>query len=371
MNFNKKNFFFSSLLFWKFFAFIYTFYIFAVFSKLGDSESFLNPYLPTMDNVPIIARFTNRQILMKEFFAIPFRFDFSANIYLFLFASFYLLIFYIAFKNIIKCVNNLFFWMLMFSPSFLVWSTSLGKESIIILVYILFFHLLLIFLYKDKLYFFSILALLIFAFHIRPNYTLPYIFLFIGAIYYKFYLSDDKIFRNNNILNLLILALVSISSLLVIIFYKEFIITKIEHYMYVVRRLFINDGIFSLNNSIDVEFFTIIDLFKNMYWGIPVSLIGPSLLEMVQSPFKIIYIMDGLLSFVIFYYFSSHIIRSKKTIVYFFIFFYIPSVILIIFLHYPFGLFNSGSALRYKMALVPLFSFFPLMLSGYIVKYGK
>jgi hypothetical protein len=50
----------------------------------------------------------------------------------------------------------------------------------------------------------------------------------------------------------------------------------------------------------------------------------------------------------------------RKVVVYGFL----PAAVVAIIIHYPFGIFNPGSATRYKQALVPLLYLYPLLLQG-------
>ena len=370
---NNKNNLLVMLIFWKFFSLIYAFFIFANFTTLGDFGTYINPNTERMiEKYQFYNIFTNRQLFVKFFFMLPSFINISAYIWVFFFTISYLLVFFIIFNQIYLHINKLFFWLLMFSPSFLVWTAVVSKEILFILLYFILLNLFLIFLFKNKLYLISIILLLAFLFWVRLPYTIAYFCLFLGIIFYKYYLSPKALFKINYTLCFILFAIIIIILTYQFVTKFDFIIIKIESYMHTVKKLFIHSRSFSQNIRYDIEFTNIRDLFNNMLWGVPTAFLVPTPQEISKSPLKIIFFIDGLISIFIFFLIINKILsKNIKHINQFIIFIFLPCVIMILFLHYPFGIFNSGTSLRWKQSLVPLVLFFPLMLIGYANKYDK
>ncbi len=372
MKIGNRNFFLISIIFWKVFALVYTYFIFSSFTSLGDIGSYLNPNLEALYRNTLFNIYTSRQLYIKGFYSLPALIEISPYIFLFLFPLLHIIIYYLIFHKIYSHINKLLFWILMFSPSTLAWTSVIGKEIVYIPLYLILINLFLIYFFKDKIYLISIFILLSFLFWVRMPYTIPYIFLFFGIIFYKLYLRPNSIFKLNTTIFFIILFILSV--IVTYIFFSNYnsFINLIEHYMYIVRRLFIHNISHSENIRYNIEFFQISDLFKNLLWGIPISLIGPDFNEISKSPFKAAFFIDALISIVIFFYLISTILsKNINHFSKFIIFIYIPSVILILLFHYPFGIFNSGTALRWKQSLLPLFIYFPLMFLAYSSKNEK
>lgn len=100
------------------------------------------------------------------------------------------------------------------------------------------------------------------------------------------------------------------------------------------------------------------DFFINAPYGIIVAFIGPLPSEAVTSPAKFFALIESLiLVFSIFYALSSIFKRVLfgRLNVYYFVFIFI-TFFWILLVHYPFGVFNPGSAIRYRANFMPYFS---------------
>jgi len=119
------------------------------------------------------------------------------------------------------------------------------------------------------------------------------------------------------------------------------------------------------SNRWDISWSDLSDFFRNIWWGMPASIIGPTISESLNRPIFIPIFLEGLLSFYLIFYLLFRLLNlSKKEPEYraIIILGFLPALILALTIHYPFGLFNPGSAVRYKQSIAPLFYFYPLLL---------
>jgi hypothetical protein len=111
------------------------------------------------------------------------------------------------------------------------------------------------------------------------------------------------------------------------------------------------------------------DFFRYIPWGMFIAFFGPTLSEMAAKPFQAIAGIESIFIILLFLHLSKYIFikfflkfRFSPIIIisYFVIFFGIC------FIHYPFGVFNPGSAIRYRTNFI--FIFFILLTYLYTLK---
>lgn len=121
------------------------------------------------------------------------------------------------------------------------------------------------------------------------------------------------------------------------------------------------------SNRVDIQWNDISDFIYLSPWGIPQGFIGPTLLEAVSKPVQFPAFLEGLVYFSILSYLFvklAKISRTSRTLkVHILPYMFISFVI--VFISYPYLLFNPGSALRYKQAMHPILIFYPLLILGY------
>lgn len=114
------------------------------------------------------------------------------------------------------------------------------------------------------------------------------------------------------------------------------------------------------------------DFFKYLPEGIFVSFVGPTLFESIQKPLFFPFFFEGILILflVSLVSYKSIIYRSSK-----FNLFYgsiaIITIILFLLAHYPFGIFNPGSAVRYRSGFIIGLTTFLVFLSSILRRKGK
>ncbi|MGR5167026.1 hypothetical protein ACPV5L_07400 [Vibrio astriarenae] len=121
----------------------------------------------------------------------------------------------------------------------------------------------------------------------------------------------------------------------------------------------------SAQSTRDNIFFSSGDFFRHAPYGILISMIGPTLPESIENPFKMIVFLESfffLLTIICFFFIAmSKSLVLRFNIVAFSLFFLMIFWIGIV--HYPFGVFNAGSAIRYRSNFIPFFLAFSLLLS--------
>ena len=113
------------------------------------------------------------------------------------------------------------------------------------------------------------------------------------------------------------------------------------------------------------------DFIRNAPLGMIIAFIGPTLSEMIKNPLSLIAGVEGVMMIGIFMWLSFRALYRMAHDGYFspVTFFSITiTVVGILFLHYPFGIFNPGSAIRYRTNFIFLF----IILFSYLyAKYKK
>ena len=121
------------------------------------------------------------------------------------------------------------------------------------------------------------------------------------------------------------------------------------------------------SNRYNIQWETISDFLYNSLWGIPQGFIGPTLAESISKPIQLPVFLEGIAYLFILCYLFAKLLKiayaSNKLRVYILPYFLVTLVI--IFVSYPFGIFNPGSALRYKQVLHPVLFFYPLLILAY------
>ena len=121
------------------------------------------------------------------------------------------------------------------------------------------------------------------------------------------------------------------------------------------------------SNRTYIQWNDISDFMYHSLWAIPQGFLGPTLLEVISKPLQLPAFLEGLVYLAIMCYLLVKLTQLAKSsgaikvhiLPYMFVGF------VIIFISYPYLMFNSGSALRYKQALHPILIFYPLLILAY------
>ncbi len=275
-----------------------------------------------------------------------------------------------AFRDIYLYINRQLFWVCNLFPHFLVWSGSSSKEQIIII-----FGMFVIGFAAKRTFSacrLSILSLLLVCFSlaficfIRPNYFMIYFIIFLTSLFAPL-LIQTKIYRLSVGIWAFFLTLLGI---IFITSYITFFSKNVIDFMKEVENsfLYLQGG----SNRYDIQWENISDFFYNIWWGIPQGFIGPTLFEASSKPIQLPVFFEGVIYLIILCYlfakllkiaYGSDILRVH-ILPYFFV------VLAVVFISYPYLLFNAGAALRYKQSMHPVIIFYPLLILGYARAYN-
>ncbi|WP_072622924.1 hypothetical protein [Spirulina major] len=341
-------------------SFIAIFFYGPLLGGLGDSSRYLSaPFKPTLVN------FTNRTYFADAVFGFLriFLDQIQTHLFISLLNGFFI---WFIFRKSYPFLNKICFWIAFLLPHFLIWTSSVGKEALVIPGFLLLIKLNVDIVLKTKINYFQVLLSLWITYLVRPNYLISYIFLTASTLLiYKtniFYKLKAKLIAN-------FLLLIYIGTFMVLALFLTYGLWEdkiLEIMRFSEWQFFSYDA---RTNRLDLDWESTFDFFKHFWWGIPASIIGPTLSEAIQHPLLFPALIEGTFAFTLLFYtilklttFSKNNQKIKQLVV----FGFIPAVIIGLLSHYPLGILNPGSALRYKQSLAPLFYFYPLLLMARI-----
>ena len=274
-----------------------------------------------------------------------------------------------AFRDVYAHSNRKLFWTCNLFPHFLVWSGASSKEQIIMIagIFIIDFAAKRSFANsKLTIKFIFVLAALGLIFIIRPNYFVIYLVVFSTALFSP-WLHKIIIKRFSVGVWVLALTLPMMGVTFILSQHETFFSEDVITFMKKVENSFLAYTAYGGSNRTDIQWNDISDFMYNSLWGIPQGLIGPTLLEAISKPVQFPAFLEGLVYLSILCYLfakllkMAHVSRALRMHIlpYMFVSF------VIVFISYPYLLFNPGSALRYKQAMHPILIFYPLLILAY------
>lgn len=272
------------------------------------------------------------------------------------------------FRDVYRHINPKIFWICNLFPHYLVWSGSSSKEQIVIICGLIIINFVTknTFL-KKRLTFSNIIPVFIslsFIYIIRPNYFIIYLTIFLLSLHAG---SLIKTINNKFTVGvyILIFSLSIIISSSFLSLNAKFMDEDIIFYMKYVEASFLSYEAGS--NRINIQWVDLSDFLVNSLWGIPQGFIGPTLLEAIVKPMQIPVFIEGIIYLSVLVYLFINLFKmaqnSKKMRMHILIYLFVTMII--IFISYPFLIFNPGSALRYKQSLHPILIFYPLLILAY------
>lgn len=340
----------------KIFFTFFAVYIYQQFSQLGDTERYLSATLNT-DDFFDRTRFTDNVFSVLMFI---FSYKIVVNIFI---ACIFSFVFFSVLKNTFYSKYNKLAWLVFFLPSFQIWTSVAGKEVLAIIGFLLVIKYVVYLQLNVKC---NVLYLIIgvsLGVLLRPHYGLAYIYLLLSTIILARFktgnISVGVYFFVLSLLGIMFLICVSISVELWSPYFTEA--------MKIIRNYFIITDAKASREYI--EWGGISGYLDNIYWGLVYSIIGPTLSEVINRVAYIPFFIDGIISFSLMIILVYKLYCSSRDFAFyrkFFYFSFLPSFVMILMIHYPFGIFNPGAAIRYKQNISPLVYFYPLLVLSYI-----
>lgn len=273
-----------------------------------------------------------------------------------------------AFKNVYAQINRKLFWACNLFPHFLIWSGASSKEQITMI-----FGIIVVGFAAKRSFAASRLNItslafvflsLGFIFVIRPNYFVIYFIIFLTSLFAPI-LHKTKIYRFSIGIWVLTFILTTVSAIFFVSIYTTVFSKDMIDWMVGVEYMFLSyDG---GSNRHNIQWNDVSDFFYNSLWGIPQGFIGPTLIEAISKPVQFPVFLEGIVYLFVLCYLFVRIFKlagtSNMLRVHIFPYYFVALVI--VFVSYPYLIFNAGSALRYKQAMHPILIFYPLLILAY------
>ena len=272
---------------------------------------------------------------------------------------------WITFRDIYTYISHKLFWTCNLFPHFLIWSGAASKEQLVILSGMVIINFAAKRSFAEKnlsiSFIFVLLAMLVILL-IRPNYFVIYFVIFTTALISP-WLHRIVSRRLSVGVWVLIFCLITICVAAYLAMTSAFFSEDVVNFMDRVKTSFLAYSSAG-SNRYDIQWEDWYDFLYNSLWGIPQGFIGPTLIEGISKPVQFPAFLEGLLylSILSYLFFNLLQISIKSRILRLHILPYIYVCFAIIFVSYPYLIFNPGSALRYKQAMHPILIFYPLLI---------
>ena len=273
-----------------------------------------------------------------------------------------------AFRDVYTQIDRKLFWACNLFPHFLIWSGSSSKEQIVMIFGIIVIgfaakrsfansslHI------TSMVIVFLSLALIWF---IRPNYFVIYFTVFVTSLIAPT-LHKIKIYRLSIGVWAFTFILTIVGAVIFAAATTTFFSEDVIWFMKMVEYSFLNYEAGS--NRYNIQWNDVSDFFLNSLWGIPQGFIGPTLFEAIKKPVQFPVFLEGVFYLFILCYLFARILKlaSASNMLRVHILPYYFMALIIVFVSYPYLIFNAGSALRYKQAMHPILVFYPLLILAY------
>ena len=325
------------------FYLVFSIFIYAKLTTLGDTNRYLTAPLSSLGDINLFYNSTAMMDAIGSIFGILGGSNILSNLP-FTLLSFFIIKWSIDSFQFRKYVDNRLLIIVLSLPNFCVWTSVCSKETIGLTFSAILGGLIIRFLQRDyklkKLDFFAIYLCLIF----KPQY-LPFILQGLCIIY----IMNEHLHK---IQLKTLFGLFIICCNLLFLYCISDIINKYADIMY----LHFDDP--NANSTRDNIWLKENDFFYKAPVGMFVAFLGPTLSEMLHSPVHLIAGIESLILLALLIALSSKLItrllsQYKLDIIILFSYFIIITGISL--LHYPFGVFNPGSAIRYRTNFLYLF----------------
>lgn len=354
---------FLFILFIKVTVTLLTITVYAKFSPFPDAERYLNANLSSWNFSYLFNR-----TLFTDFIYASLKHILIYSVAVHLFISILLSwVLWFVIKDDYKYMDKPLLLCSLLLPHFLIWTGVVGKEALAIAGFLLVIRACVDLVIWGRWRIFILFIGLTLGVIERPHYALSYIYLYLISLL----IAKTKVpmmslftpFKSSMIL------LVTISTLSIIFFLLHSVTFQaLSSYMSSTQHYFLS-FFSSTSNRWSIEWDSASNFFSNLPWGLPVSILGPTISEALIRPILLPVFVEGCFALLLLIAICSKLssLVSKDSSYHSLIIWgFIPAIMIGLLINYPFGIFNPGSAIRYKQSLAPLIYFFPLILLGAI-----
>lgn len=308
-------------------------YVYAKFTQLGDTARYIGGrtigsdqwYINSTHMMDFLSY--NLSLILGPVFAnLPF-------VFLSIFGIYY------AVKRLQLRKNELIILLVLLSfPSFGVWTSIASKEAVAVffLGVILGFIIDVIKRNPEKNYF-----LVAFAFYLCAIFKPQYL---IGIAMLLTFLFVSRKFSLKGAGKLILIGLFLTTSFFVLYLFRH----QINELSFIMPAHFSFDAGSTRENTIWINDF---DVFWNAPYGMFIGFMGPTLSEALSKPTHLVALLESSIILGVFLFALLKLILISKNsgkINVFYIGIFITAALWILFVHYPFGALNPGSAIRYR-----------------------
>jgi len=327
-------------------------YIYNKLSTLGDTSAYLagtagiklNPLIDSTSLMSIVGTLTSK---------LTFHIDLLSNLP-FMSLSFYMVKWAVEKIKIRKRIGDTLTFIMISLPNFCIWTSVLSKETVGLVFSAIFGVLFINFFNGDFKLRWRDYAATYLCVLFKPQYF-PFIFAGLSYIY-----LCHKIINPRKQFTLAIFIIIIAISILIVLqpLVDELAIQMYAHFNFAGAST--RDNIFISNG----------DFYRHAPLGMLQAFVGPNIAEITHSPLNLIAAIESWFIVAVFLWLSTRaIIRllsfGKLSPIPFFSIFL--TTVGILFIHYPFGIFNPGSAIRYRTNFLFLF----IILFVYLYCYYK
>ncbi len=322
---------------------IFTIFIYARLTTLGDTDRYLTAPLSSIADFKLLISSTQMMDAVGSIFGTLGGSNILTNLP-FTLLSFFTIKWVIDKYHFRDYIDNRLLLIVLSLPNFCVWTSVCSKETVGLVFSAILGSLIIDFLNRDysfkKKDYFAIYLCLIF----KPQY-LPFIAQGLVMIYIM-----NKYLKSVN--SKVIFGCFVVFCNLAVLYLISDLINKYAGMMY----MHFDDP--NANSTRDNIWINDNDFFYEAPRGMFVAFFGPTFNEMLRSPVHLIAGMESVIILVLFLLLGSQLIyrlifRYRLNVTVFFSYFIIITGISL--LHYPFGIFNPGSAIRYRTNFLFLF----------------
>ena len=356
---NKRLFFTISAL--KVIGTFFAFFIYASIVKLGDAHGYASNNREFSYNI-LLNRTEFTEFLFSSITVVTNN-VFITHLISSLFAGYCI---YYVFKDSYRFINKYLLFLSLSLPHFLIWTGVTTKELLSVALFSIFIKQVFNIVDKSTVNKKILIFTGIVAVFLRPHYGIAYLYLFFSTVLITYiYRRGYNIFSKGVVFTTYALLFLIFIGLL----YYSF-----EHWegglievMHKSKNYFIHYS--GSSTRYNLEFKSVSDFFSTIPSGLFMSLVGPTFAESLDRPLFFIVFIEGLvylgICFFIYYvFFIKSLAYRNNLFISLFLFSFLPALIALLLAHYPLGVWNPGTALRYKQALVPLMVFYPLLVLG-------
>ncbi|MDC2014725.1 hypothetical protein ABH007_20630 [Bacteroides thetaiotaomicron] len=322
---------------------IFTVYVYARLTQLGDTERYLNASLNSIMDFSFLWNSTKMMDAIGSLGSVLGGSNILTNLP-FTLLSFFTIKWVIDKYQFCQYINNCFLLFILSLPNFCIWTSVCSKETIGLVFSAILGSLVLDFLNGNyviqKKHLFAVYLCLLF----KPQY-----FLFIAQGLFVIYVMNH--FCKTALRKMFFGCLMVVCNLMILYLIKD-VVNEYADVMY--AHFDLNDA----KSTRDNPWLKANDFFYEAPQGMFVAFFGPTLSEMMHTPTHLIAGIESCVLLILFIILGGKFLyrllyQYKLNVTIFFSYFIIITGIAL--LHYPFGIFNPGSAIRYRTNFLFLF----------------